>query len=360
MADVMTVELPGRLGNPAATLGTDPRADQRMVAVLEPLGLAGEPPPTPVSMDSPTDELLAFLTEAEAGYELMFEVLYGELDPVPGVESRTEVIKGVDGNDINLYIHRPTNATGPLPGILHIHGGGMVILKAAGASYARWRDELAALQVVTIGVEFRNGGGALGPHPFPAGLNDCASALQWAHANKDELGLSGIVVSGESGGGNLTLATTIKAKRDGNLAMIDGVYAQCPYISNAYADPPASLPSLTENDGYFLSNEMMAPLARAYDPSGKSDNDPLAWPLNATTDDLTGLPPHVISVNELDPLRDEGLTYYRKLVEAQVPVNARTVNGTCHAGDVIFRANMPEVYAASARDLVTFAYACVS
>ena len=59
-------------------------------------------------------------------------------------------------------------------------------------------------------------------------------------------------MSGESGGGNLTLATTLKAKRDGALDQIDGVYAKCPYISNAYAVTAAELPSLYENDGYFL------------------------------------------------------------------------------------------------------------
>ena len=48
-----------------------------------------------------------------------------------------------------------------------------------------WRDDLAATGMVVVGVEFRNAAGALGPHPFPAGLNDCASGAQWAIANKE-------------------------------------------------------------------------------------------------------------------------------------------------------------------------------
>ena len=72
--------------------------------------------------------------------------------------------------------------------------------------------------------------------------------------------------------------------------------------------------------------------------------------------DLEGLPPHVISVNELDPLRDEGLAYYRKLVRAGVPTSSRTVNGTCHAGDVLFVNVMPEVFQASLDSLRSFAY----
>ena len=59
------------------------------------------------------------------------------------------------------------------------------------------------------------------------------------------------------------------------------------------------------------------------------------------------MPPHVISVNELDPLRDEGLDYYRRLLRAGVSAVGRMVAGTCHAGDMLFPGAMPEVFAAS-------------
>ena len=131
----------------------------------------------------------------------------------------------------------------------------------------------------------------------------------------------------------------------------------CPYISGAYAGPPPQLPSLHENDGYFIANDTMGFFVEAYDPGGANRTNPLAWPWHAGVDDLVGMPPHVVSVNELDPLRDEGLAYYRKLVRAGVSVYSRTVNGTCHAGDLLLAAAMPEVYAASARDLATFAQA---
>ncbi len=347
---------PGRLGDPAMTLATDPRSDTRMIAAMEPMGLAGAPPETPVDADSSIEEMHAYVDGAEPMYEMLFDALYDSLPPVEGVTSRTELVAGVDGNEVALYIHTPLNASGPLPCVYHIHGGGMVLLKAAGKSYTRWRDELAALGLVAIGVEFRNASGALGRHPFPAGLNDCASGLRWVAANKEALGISTITVSGESGGGNLTLASTLKAKRDGYLDIIDGVFAQCPYISGAYADPPANLPSLIENDGYFLDVANMGALMRLYDPTGASDQDPLAWPLHATSQDLEGLPPHVISVNELDPLRDEGLEYYRKLLAAGNAAQSRTVNGTCHAGDVIFLNAIPDVYAATAAALRDFAY----
>lgn len=347
--------LPGRLGDPGRALKTDPRADPRLIAACAPFSLDNVPPPAPVHADSPLQEKLDYVAASEAGMESVFAALFADLPPIKTVERRTEVIQGVDGNNINLYIHTPQDTSGPLPCVYHIHGGGMVILTAAGATYSRWRDELAALGIVAIGVEFRNGAGKLGTYPFPAGLNDCMSGLQWTFDHKASLGISKIIVSGESGGGNLSLAVCLKAKKDGRLNQIDGVYALCPYIYGAWAQKSKELPSLYENDGYLIDCNQMSMMATVYDPERKNDNNPLCWPYRATREDLRGLPPHVISVNELDPLRDEGLKYYQMLLAAGVRVYSRTVNGTCHAGDVIFRKAIPEVYAATQRDIKGFA-----
>ncbi len=349
------VILPGRLGNPDMLLKTDPRADPRMVAAMVPLGLDGAPEPAPVDINSPSDELLEYAMAAEEGFGMLGDILGTNAPAITNVERRTEVIKGIDGNDVSLYIHTPTDADGPMPAIVHTHGGGMAILEASNAQYVRWRDELASTGLVVVGVEFRNAGGKLGPHPFPAGLNDCFSGLKWTHENRDALGVSKIVISGESGGGNLSLATTLKASGEGALDMVDGVYAQCPYISGVYADKDPALPSLYENDDYFLNCSMLGSMVRMYSPDGSADTDPLAWPYHADVADLQGLPPHVISVNQLDPLRDEGLAYFQKLLAAGVSASSRTVNGTCHAGDCLFRDAMPEVYLGTIRDINSFA-----
>jgi acetyl esterase len=347
--------LPGQLGTPGMVLNDDPRADPRMIAALAPFGIGGPAPELPFDSAAPLEMLLQYCGMAEEGFGGLGGALVATSAPVVGVTSSVEVIRGVDGNDITLFVHRPTDASGPLPGMLHIHGGGMVILEGAGAGYARWRDELAATGMVVVGVEFRNGGGKLGPHPFPAGLNDCSSALQWITDNKARLGLSKVIVSGESGGGNLSIATTLKAKQDGKIGQIDGVYAQCPYISGLYGTKSPDLPSLYENDGYLLECQQMAIMVKVYDPTEQNLKNPLAWPYHATVEDLQGLPPHVISVNQLDPLRDEGLAYFRKLLDAGVAVTSRTVNGTCHAGDCIFLDAMPDVYLGTIRDIKGFA-----
>ncbi len=195
----------GRLADPDCTLGTDPRSDPRMIAALAPFGLDGLLPLPPVTPDSPLPDRVAYVTEAE---EVLVDVLdaLARIAPVAeAVTNETTTIRGDDGNDITLYISRPSGTTAVAPCIFHIHGGGMAFGSATDIGYVRWRDNLAATGLVVVGVEFRNSAGELGPHPYPAGLNDCAAGLRWTAAHLGDLGASHIVVSGESGGGNLTL-----------------------------------------------------------------------------------------------------------------------------------------------------------
>ena len=126
--------------------------------------------------------------------------------------------------------------------------------------------------------------------------------------------------------------------------------------SNAWGQPPKELPSLYENEGYSnIWCSQMAVNASLYDPEHQNDNNPLCWPYRAQREDLQGLPPHVISVNESDALRDEGLKYYQMLRAAGVSGNSRTVNGTCHGSDLGFPQALPEVHAATLRDIKEFA-----
>ena len=134
-----------------------------------------------------------------------------------------------------------------------------------------------------------------------------------------------------------------------------GLTPCAPTSAANYADPPAELVSLRENDDYAgLACSMMMGLVKAYDPSGQHGRNALAWPYHASADDLAGLPPHVISVNELDPLRDEGIAYYRKLVAAGVQAIGRTVLGTSHSADEYFDV-VPDVCEETMRSIVGFA-----
>ena len=110
------------------------------------------------------------------------------------------------------------------------------------------------------------------------------------HANAAKLNIdpARIIVAGESGGGNLTLASGLKLKRDGNLGLIKGLYALCPYIAGEW--PQAQYPSSIENNGILLDLHNNRG-AMGYGIEAFRNRDPLAWPSFATSADVAGLPP---------------------------------------------------------------------
>jgi acetyl esterase/lipase len=159
-----------------------------------------------------------------------------------------------------------------------------------------------------------------------------------------------IIIAGESGGGNLTLATALKLKRDGGIGLVKGLYALCPYIAGKW--PLPQNPSSTENNGILLELHNNRG-AMAYGIEAFEAGDPLAWPGFATIEDVTGLRPTVISVNECDPLRDEGVGFYRLLLAAGVPARCRQVMGTVH-GTEIFPSCCPDISRDTARHIADF------
>ena len=171
-------------------------------------------------------------------------------------------------------------------------------------------------------------------------------------ANSEQLGIDAerIIVAGESGGGNLTLATGMRLLRDGDIELVRGLYALCPYILGKW--PNEHSPSSVENNGIFM--DLHNNLGRmGYGIEAFEAGDPLAWPAFATVEDVTGLPPTVISVNECDPLRDEGINFYRLLLSAGVPASCRQVMGTVH-GTEIFPMACPDISRETARSIATF------
>jgi acetyl esterase/lipase len=92
----------------------------------------------------------------------------------------------------------------------------------------------------------------------------------------------------------------------------------------------------------------------AYGIEALNARDPLAWPRFATGRDVQGLPPSIISVNECDPLRDEGIAFYRLLMQNGVSARCRQVMGTSH-GIEIMPVICPDIAHATAGDIASFA-----
>ena len=266
-----------------------------------------------------------------------------------------DVTSEPDGNTIKIRFVRP-EGDAELPCVYYIHGGGMQNGSCFGAMYRVWARVLAAQGVAVAMVDFRN---CLTPssvpeiEPFPAGLNDCVSGLKWVADNAAELGIdpSRVIVAGESGGGNLTLATGMQLLRDGDLGLISGLYALCPYIAGKW--PQDQFPSSIENEGILLNLHHNRGTV-AYGIEHFEAGNPLAWPSFATEADVAGLPRTFISVNEADPLRDEGVAFYRLLLAAGVPAQCRMVMGTSHGMDV-FTAVLPDVSRETAASIARFA-----
>jgi acetyl esterase len=334
----------------------DARLDPRLRRLLEhfPVSTLGDV--------ADREELLAEANtpEAIAGREA-FRVIQDLCDtedaaPSAGLSvTTTQFASDPDGNTVQLQVIRP-DTDDALPGVYYIHGGGMASMSCFDGMYRGWGKHIAANGVVVVMVDFRNcvsPSSASEVAPFPAGLHDCVSGLRWVAAHAAELGIDAnrLVVAGESGGGNLTLATGLQLKRAGDLNLIKGLYALCPYIAGQW--PAPDCPSSVENEGILLHLHNNRG-AMGYGIEAFNERNPLAWPSFATVEDVNGFPPTVINVNECDPLRDEGVNFYRLLLKAGVPARCRQMMGTMH-GTEIFSIACPDITADTARDIAGFA-----
>ena len=340
----------------ASKIALDPRIDPRIKAIFG----AMEALTTPGNVASRAELLAEASSEAAlamaAGMTAMMEANDTEaIAPAAGLHARTETfVSQPDGNRINVQIIRPDNNE-TLPCVYYIHGGGMQMASCYDGNYRAWGKIIAAQGVAVVMVDFRNAltaSSAPEVAPFPAGLNDCVSGVKWVRSNAAKLNIDAnrIVIAGESGGGNLTLATGLKLKQDGDIGLIKGLYALCPYIAGEW--PLPQNPSSTENNGILLDLHNNRG-AMAYGIEAFNARNPLAWPGFATAEDVKGLPPTVISVNECDPLRDEGINFYRLLIANGVAAKCRQLMGTVH-GTEVFPMCCPDISRDTARDLAGF------
>jgi len=278
-----------------------------------------------------------------------------EIAPSAGLTIKDyDFVSEPDGNTAKIQFIRP-DSSGPLPCVYYIHGGGMAAMSCYDGNYRAWGKIIAARGVAVAMVDFRN---SVSPSsvpevaPYPAGLNDCVSGLKWVIGQAEELGIdtNRVIVAGESGGGNLTLATGMRLKREGSLSLIKGLYALCPYIAGAW--PSEDCPSSVENNGILLDLHNNNG-AMSYGIEEFEAKNPLAWPGFAQEEDVRGLVPTIVSVNECDPLRDEGVNFYRLLCRAGVSARCRQVMGTIH-GTEVFPMACPDISRDTAASIADF------
>jgi acetyl esterase len=224
-----------------------------------------------------------------------------------------EVIGGVP---VRIYEHDET----PNGLIVYFHGGGFCTGSIGlMENIATGLAHHAGAAVVSVGYRLTP------EHPYPAGLDDCEAVTRWAVANASRFGVSedAVAVAGESAGGNLSAAVSLRLRDSGGPALAGQVL-----IYPAVASPTASFPSRTEFSGPMLRFEGVEKVWAMYSGGQDLDHDPYAAPLEA--EDLGGLPPALVVLGGCDVLRDEGRRYGNRLREAGVPVDEACFAGQPH------------------------------
>ena len=240
-------------------------------------------------------------------------------EPGPPVRERRSVAVPIAGGSIEALLYLP-DGPGPHPAHLFVHGGGWTLGSVHHAIVdATCRERCVGAGCVVLSVGYRKAP----EHAFPLPLDDCYAALRWLGDHAVELGVRPdlVTVGGQSAGGNLAAALTLKVRDEGG-----------PPIAFQLLEIPAldltlDRPSMERfATGYGLTARDMAQFRDAYVSSGDALH-PYASPVLAP--DLTGLPPAHVMTAEFDVLLDDGAAYARRLADAGVPVTY-----AMHAGHV--------------------------
>ncbi|MER6842544.1 alpha/beta hydrolase [Streptomyces platensis] len=278
-----------------------------------------------------------------------------------GVDSERFEFPRADGSALTVEVYRPEGGAGSgggedaapgrdlraaengagraLPAVLHFHGGGYALGRSLPgqdhAAIALCRE----LPAVVITVEYR-----LAPeHRYPAGVEDCYLALEWAAERAGELGIdrARIALAGKSAGGGLSAAVALMARDRGGPAIVHQSLCVPDLDDRVGADEAADAEGAggegadagsADGQGALGARVTTGRSVRRswehYLPVGTAAAD--AYAAAARAGDLSGLPPAYVLVCDLDPMRDAGLAYARRLMDAGVPVTVRNVPGAWH------------------------------
>ncbi|MGW5638062.1 alpha/beta hydrolase, partial [Streptomyces sp. NPDC003832] len=256
----------------------------------------------------------------EGARKVLDDIQAAPVDKFEVSEQWVTVPAGV--GDVQVRIVKPVGAGSGIPVVLYVHGGGWILGNAG--THDRLVRELAVGAGAAVAfVEYDRSPEAR----YPVALEQAYATAQWLQRNADQLGLdvSRLAVAGDSVGGNMAAALAILAKRRGDVTF---VHQSLYYPVTDAGQDTASYREFAE--GPFLTAKAMAWFWDAYtiDPDERAQST--VSPLRASVDELVGLPPALVIVDENDVLRDEGEAYARRLTEAGVPTTSIRYNGIIH------------------------------
>jgi acetyl esterase/lipase len=240
---------------------------------------------------------------------------------LPKAELSQKTIEA-DGQKIDLTIVRPAGVKGTLPVFMFFHGGGWVL--GDYPTHERLiRDLVAGSGAVAVYVNYT-------PAPearYPTAINQAYAATRWVAEHGKEIGVDGsrLAVAGNSVGGNMAAVVSLMAKDKGT--------PKIRFQALLWPVTDANFNNASYNqfeNGHFLTRNMMKWFWDNYTTDPRQRAEIYASPLQASVEQLKGLPPALVQTAEFDVLRDEGEAYARKLDAAGVEVTAVRYNGMIH------------------------------
>jgi acetyl esterase len=221
---------------------------------------------------------------------------------------------------MTLRIYIP-NSPGPYPPLVFFHGSGFVLC-SLDTHDGMCRNLCAGAGCLVASVDYR----LASEHKFPAAVDDCVFATGWAaeHATELNADAARIIVAGDSAGGTLAAATTLRLRDEGGPSLCGQLLL---YPVTDYHTP--GTPSYEANaEGFGLTRDTMKWFWSHYLSSPSEASNPYAAPLRAR--DLSGLPPALVVTAEYHPLRDEGERYAERLRGASVRTVLSRFDGMNH------------------------------
>ena len=276
------------------------------------------------------------IEDLDAARALHRELLASVVDEVEGVEEleiRDYVVPaGAGGPEINMRLYVPLGLERPLAAVLYIHDGGFVLGSVDG-EHARAVSLATSVGAALVSVEYR-----LAPeHPYPAALDDCYAGLCWMAATADELGIdpSRVAVAGSSAGGCLAAAVSLLARDRGGPAICFQM------LNSPVLDDRLETPSMNEFTNTPVWDRQSALISWQHYLGRQRENVPY-YAAPARAEDLSGLPPAYIATSQFDPLRDEGIHYGLRLLQAGVAAEIHNFPGAYHGSDTVTTAEISQ------------------
>jgi len=230
----------------------------------------------------------------------------------------------LSNRQITCRIFKNNNKSKKNKVIIYIHGGGWV--SGSIDSYTKACINLSKqTNRVVISIDYR-----LAPeYPYPAGFNDCYEMVKLFMENLSELGLTrdDVCLMGDSAGGNLVSAISLKANKEKAFKVKDQILLY-PALQGDYTNTTKYKSVIQKGQDYLLTQRQLQDYISLYVQNKEDLKSPYVCPLNKKI--LFGQPRTLIITCDNDPLRDEGKFFARKLKLYFNDVDYYNLDGAIH------------------------------